>query len=161
MAMTSFLRTAGTQPRYRMLLTRGALIAVCGIAAVGCGSVAAPSSASGGASHSTSPAGTTSAAKVSLSITLTGSGTASPAHWTLQCEPTGGTAPDAATACSELLQMKTVLLPQPVKVMCPMIIANARSYVVSGTYLGHSVHESIIDGGCDLARWTDLNRIFY
>jgi Subtilisin inhibitor-like len=160
MAMTSYLRAAGAQPRYRMLLTRGAIIAACGLAAAGCGSTAAPSSAGGGASHGTGSAGTTSAAKVSLSFTLTGGGTTVPKHWTLRCDPTGGTAPNAATACSALLKMKTIFKPQPNKVMCPMIIADARTYVISGTFLGAPVHESIIDGGCDLARWSNLNQIF-
>ncbi len=156
MHMRSHLRTAGTQPRYRMLLTRGALIAACGIAAAGCGSVAAP----GSAAHGTTSASTASAAKVSLSITLSGGGTTTPEHWTLRCDPTGGTAPDAAAACSKLLQMKTIFSPQPVKVMCPMIMANARSYIISGTFLGEPVHESIVDGGCSLARWGDLNKVF-
>ena len=156
MVMMSYLRTAGTQPRYRMLMTCGALIAACGIAA-GCGSVAAPSNASG--AHGGSSAGTTSAAKVSLSITLTG-GDAIPKHWTLRCDPTGGTDPNAATACSRLLRLKAIFRPQPAKVMCPMIIAEARTYYISGTFLGAPVHESIIDGGCDLARWSDFSQVF-
>jgi Subtilisin inhibitor-like len=161
MAMTSFLRTAGTKPRYRIFLTRGALIAACGIAAAGCGSVAAPGSPSGTASHGSTSAGTTSAAKVSLTFTVTGGGTTTtPKHWTLRCDPTGGTAPNAATACSRLLKMKTIFFPKPVRVMCPMIIANARTYIVYGTFLGRPVHESVVDGGCDLARWSNLNQIF-
>jgi len=154
--MTSYLPASGTRPRYRTLLTRGAAIAACGLVAAGCGSTAAPSSAT----HGTSSAGTTAAAKVSLSFTLTGGGTTVPKHWTLRCDPTGGTAPDAAAACSRLLKLKTIFRPQPTKVMCPMIIADARTYIISGTFLGAPVHESIIDGGCDLARWSNLNQVF-
>ena len=42
-----------------------------------------------------------------------------------------------------------------------MIMADARSRAsVNGTYLGQKVHETIVDGGCDLARWSKLEQIF-
>jgi hypothetical protein len=44
--------------------------------------------------------------------------------------------------------------------MCPMIMADARSYIVYGTFLGQKVHQSIVDGGCQLSRWSQLNQIF-
>ena len=44
--------------------------------------------------------------------------------------------------------------------MCPMIMADARTYLVTGTFLGKKVHESIVDGGCQLTRWSELNHVF-
>ena len=159
MGMTSELN----QGKARTLLTRGALIAACGFVAAGCGSAAAPSStAPSGTAHggSTSPAGTTSAAKVSLNVALTGGAGSAPKHWTLRCEPAGGNYPDPSTACTKLLKTKNLFNPYRLHVMCPMIMADARTYTVTGTFLGKNVHESIVDGGCDLTRWGELNQVF-
>ena len=151
MEMTSELKQGITR-----ILSRGALLAACGLAAAACGSAAAPASGSPGGSSS---AATTSAAKVSLTITESGSG-ATGKHWTLHCEPAGGTFPDASAACGKLLRFKTIFSPSPHHVMCPMIMADARTYIVYGTFLGQKVHQSIVDGGCDLTRWHELNQVF-
>jgi len=138
------------------ILTRAVILAACGIAAAACGSAAAPASGThGGGSSATA----TSAAKVSLTVTESGSGSAG-RHWTLRCEPAGGTYPDPAAACARLLRFKTIFNPAPRHVMCPMIMADARTYIVYGTFLGQKVHQSIVDGGCDLARWHELNQVF-
>jgi Subtilisin inhibitor-like len=160
-----------------MLLTRGAMTAACAVLAAACGSTAAPGSsgtpcaptgmspgcaasgASGSSATSSRPASTTSAAKASLDITLSG-GSLAAKQWTLRCDPPGGTQPDPAAICSQLLKVKNIFRPQLVKVMCPMILANARSFVISGTWYGHKVHETIVDGGCDLGRWSVLHRAF-
>jgi Subtilisin inhibitor-like len=83
-----------------------------------------------------------------------------PARYTLYCEPDGGTVPDPAAACAELLADADLFAPQPVGVMCPMIMADASHFVVDGTYLGKPVDETISDGGCDLQRWAELRHIF-
>jgi hypothetical protein len=154
MAMTSRSRPAS----YRTLLTRGVLIAACGVLAAACGSTVAPT---GSAKTSNTSTGTTSAAKVSLDVVLQNGNGSPVSHWTLRCEPAGGTYPDAASACGKLLSEKNIFVPQPAHVMCPMIMADARSYLVYGTYLGKTVHETVVDGGCSLARWAELNQIFY
>ncbi len=149
--------------RHRKLAARGTVIAVCGILAAACGSSAAPGgSTARGASPpvSSTSASTTSAAKVSLTIAVTGGVTTKADHWTLRCEPTGGTFPNPALACAKLLKLKTLFFPAPVHVMCPMIMADAKSYLVNGTFLGKKVHESIVDGGCELGRWHELNHVF-
>lgn len=168
MGMTSELHQGIA--RSRGILARGVLIAACGILAAACGSMAAPTSSGHGGSaspsspgssgSSTSAAGTTSAAKVSLNIVLTAGRDTAARHWTLTCEPTGGSYPDPAAACANLLKLRTILNPAPVHVMCPMIMADASSYVVYGTFLGETVHESIPDGGCSLSRWNELKGIF-
>jgi hypothetical protein len=143
---------------YRTLLTRGVLIAACGLLAAACGSTVAPTNS---AKTTTNSAGTASAAKVALDVVLQNGNGSQVSHWTLRCEPAGGTYPDAASACGKLLTYKNFFAPQPAHVMCPMIMADARSYLVYGTFLGQKVHETIVDGGCELARWSELNKIFY
>ncbi len=154
--------------RGRGILARGVLIAGCGILAAGCGSAAGPtsgghsgSSSSPGSSGSSSPgASTTSAAKVSLDIVLTAGPNVASKRWTLTCEPAGGNYPDPAAACTKLLRFRTVFTPSPAHVMCPMIMADARTYIVLGTFLGRKVHQSIVDGGCTIIRWDELNQVF-
>ncbi len=154
MAMKPQLRPA--QPRFQKVLACG-LLSACGVLAAACGSTAAPGSASpSGSTHS--PATTTAAAKASLTIVTTAPGRVH--RWTLRCDPAGGTEPDPAAACSQLIAHKTILQPSNVRVMCPMIMANAASYLVYGTWFGRPVHESIVDGGCDLSRWSQLHQIF-
>ena len=63
-----------------------------------------------------------------------------------------GRPPDPAAPCAKLLQLKTIFSPPPAHIMCPMIMADARTYLVTGTFLGKRVHESIVDGGCQLTR---------
>jgi hypothetical protein len=146
--------------RRRAAAASGLLIAACGLLAAACGSAAAPATNMGGMHGGTGgSASTTSAAKVALDVTLSGAN--SPAqHWTLRCDPAGGTHPDPAAACNILLTHRNLFQRPALKIMCPMIMANARTYTVTGVFFGHRVHEIIVDGGCDLARWSTLNHIF-
>lgn len=164
MGMTSELHQGIA--RGRGILARGVPIAACGILAAACGSTAAPASGGPGGGSSSSPsssssaAGTTSAAKVSLDIVLTAGPNGTAKHWTLTCEPAGGNYPDPPAACAKLLRLRTVFSPSPVHIMCPMIMADARAYIVYGTFLGQKVHQSITDGGCMISRWNELNQVF-
>ncbi len=152
MAMTPQLRPA--RPRFQRVLACG-LLSACGVLAAACGSTAAPGTAP--ASSGTHSTGTTAAPKVSLTIVTSAPGGVH--RWTLRCDPPGGTKPDAAAACSELIADKTLFLPSEVK-FCPMIMANAASFIIDGTWFGRPVHESILDGGCDISRWSQLHQIF-
>jgi hypothetical protein len=168
MAMTPLSDDVRSQPRHGMMLARGAAVAACALLAAACGSTAAPttgasgtgsSSAASGSSGS-SAAGTTSAAKVSLEVTIAASATAPATHYTLRCEPAGGTARDPATACARLLTGPSLFSPRPTHILCPMIMESAGRATVTGTYLGKKVHETIVDGGCDLSRWAKLKAVF-
>jgi len=178
MAMTPIHDGARLWPRYRMVLSRCAAAAACALLAAACGSTIAPGASSGGSSStspsstssgststgstSTGSAGPTSAAKVSLEVSFPGSATIPASHYTLRCEPAGGTVRDAAVACAALLKGGATLFGPPARqhVMCPMMLASAGRATVTGTYLGKPVHESISDGGCDQARWSTLREIF-
>ncbi len=44
--------------------------------------------------------------------------------------------------------------------MCPQLMADGPGYLVSGTFLGQHINRAIMDGGCDLAKWSVLHQIF-
>lgn len=127
------------------------MLAACGTLAAACGSAAAPAAKGTGSPQTTSPG------QVNLSITLSGS---SARHWTLRCEPPSGNVPDPQAACQRLLGHRRIFMPSPHHVMCPQIMGDGPSYLVSGTFLGVRVHDEIVDGGCDLAKWSILHAIF-
>ncbi|HTA10937.1 MAG TPA: SSI family serine proteinase inhibitor [Streptosporangiaceae bacterium] len=81
-------------------------------------------------------------------------------HFTLRCEPAGGTASDPAAACATLLAGSSLFAPRPAHMLCPMIMAGAGRATVSGTYFGKQVHDTIVDGGCDLSLWAKLKAVF-
>jgi hypothetical protein len=126
------------------------IAAVCAAAATACGTTQAPTS--------TGPA-QPAAPKVSLDIKVSGSNITTK-HWTLQCDPAGGTHPDAAAACNTLLKAKSPFAPVPKGVMCPMIMAGTRTAIVKGTYFGQHIDTTFTQGGCQLARWAKVGQIF-
>jgi Subtilisin inhibitor-like len=126
------------------------IAAACAGLVAACGSTAAP----GGSAASPAPA-----PKVSLDIKVTGTGTTTK-HWTLRCDPPGGTHPDPASACQVLLKASHPFAPVPKGIMCPMIIAGAKRAIVKGTYFGQHVDTTFTQGGCQLARWTKIGQIF-
>lgn len=158
-----------------MALAAAAVAGTClGLAA--CGSIAAPGS--GGANSSSassapassapassttagaSSASTAAAAQVSLDVTFAASAGRPATHYTLFCEPAGGTTPDPAAACAKLLTGLNIFALLPRHIMCPMVLQTDARAVVTGTYLGKPVHVTIFDGGCDISRWTKLKLIF-
>jgi hypothetical protein len=147
------------RPARLQLIAARCIFAVAGTAVIAaCGSVAAP--ASGGASASggtSSPA----AAKVSLNLVVLNGPSTTPKRWTLRCDPAGGTHPHAATACRALLALKDPFALPKAHHMCPMIVASDKRVVFTGTYFGAKVHRTIIDGGCDLARWSELGQVLH
>jgi hypothetical protein len=154
-------RSASTgRVRQRRVLVGCAAIGACALLTAACGSAAAPSAGSGG-THSSASSRTTSAAKISLSVSFSGSAGIAPEHYTLRCEPAGGTVSDPAAACATLMEPGTSLFgPMPVQMACPMVMASARRVTVAGTYLGRPVHQVVVDGGCDLSRWAEFGKIF-
>lgn len=127
------------------------MIAVAGLAAVAaCGSTAAPGSGSTGPG---------SAPKASLNISVQGAPGTAAKHWTLRCDPAGGTHPHPAAACAALLAVKNPFAKPKRHQMCPMIMASSKRMSISGTWYGQKVHKTIVDGGCDLALFTKLNQV--
>jgi Subtilisin inhibitor-like len=142
------------------------IAAVCAIVVTACGSAAAPGSGAAASSSSSSPHATGGPGsspeipKISLSIDVShGPGTAI-VHWTLQCQPAGGTHPDPARACRVLMSAKNPFAPIPRGIMCPMIVAGTKVATVRGTWYGQPVNVTMSQGGCWLSRWAKVGQIF-
>ena len=132
------------------------IAAVCAAVGTACGTMHASSLASpAGAGQ---PTAGTGPAAVSLVIKVTGPGDP-PRHWTLRCDPVGGTHPDAAKACRVLLHAKNPFAPMSRGPMCPVNAIGARTATVKGTWFGHPVDATFIQSGCGLPRWTKLAAI--
>jgi len=93
-------------------------------------------------------------------VSFSGSPTTAAAHYTLRCDPAGGTVTDPAAACARLMRGASLFGPLPAHVACPMIMGDAGRAIVTGSYLGRPVHETVVDGGCDLSRWEKLRQVF-
>ena len=132
------------------------LLAACAAAAA-----VAVTMAACGTVHATAgaPAGP-GLARVNLSFRFSGRPGHPGVHGSLRCEPTGGTVPDAATACRVLLGMKhSPVAPVSKFVICPMIMASDGQIVLTGRWFGKAVHRVVEDGGCDLTLFGVLAKI--
>jgi hypothetical protein len=127
------------------------IAAICAAAATACGSKPAPA----GVGSAPAPA-----PKVSLDITVSTTPNAPSKHWTLQCEPAGGTHPNPAAACAVLLKAKNPFAPLPKGIMCPMIRVGTKTAIVKGTYFGKHIDTKLSPGGCQLAQWEKIGQIF-
>jgi hypothetical protein len=173
MAMTPLPDQLRSPARRRVILARGAAVSACALLAAACGSTAAPATSASGSGSASVPAGSgasgspgagsagpAAAAKISLDVTFSASSGSAATHYTLRCEPAGGTAPHPAAACARLLTAPSLFGPRPGHIMCPMILQSDARATVSGTYLGKAVHVTVVEGGCDLARWAKLKAMF-
>jgi hypothetical protein len=164
--------------RFRAIAARGLPVAACAILAAACGSTVTPASnsapapATGSGSPSATPSpspaatggsggtgspGSAAPGQVNISITVTG---ANAQHWTLRCEPPSGNVPDPQAACNRLLAEPAIFSPSPRHIMCPQMLADGPGYLVSGIFLGQHINKAIMDGGCDLGKWSILHEIF-
>jgi hypothetical protein len=128
----------------RYLLTP-LIAAACASAVTACGST---------------PAASGAAAKVSLDITVSTTPGAPSKHWTLRCDPAGGSHPDPAAACAVLLKAKAPFAPPAKGIMCPMMRVGTKTAIVEGTYFGRRVDTTFMPGGCGLAQWQEIGAIF-
>ena len=126
---------------------------LCVITAAACGSVTSTSSAP-------KPSASAPAAKVSLTVVVKASPGATPKRWTLRCDPTGGTHPDARAACRDLLGAKNPFAPIPHGFMCPMIVAGPQKATISGIFFGQHVASNFARTGCQATKWSQLGDVF-
>ena len=141
----------------RRLAAAGAAIA--GLALTACGSVAAPSGSGGSAGSGAGASSPAPAPKGTLTITVLNGPNKKVNHWTLTCDPAGGTHPHAAQACAALVALKNPFAPIRTGQECPMILASSRRVTFVGTWFGAKVNRTIIDGGCDLGNWSKLGQV--
>jgi hypothetical protein len=135
----------------RCFLVAFLIAAVCA-AATACGSAPAPSGAAAGVAMP--------APKVSLEITVSTTPGAPAQHWTLRCDPAGGTHPHPAAACAVLLKAKNPFAPLPKGIMCPMIRVGAKTARIKGSYFGRQIDTTLTEGGCQMAQWAQIGQIF-
>jgi hypothetical protein len=100
------------------------------------------------------------APKVSLEITVSTTPGAPAQHWTLRCDPAGGTHPNPAAACAVLLKAKNPFAQLPKGIMCPMIRVGAKTARIKGSYFGRQIDTTLTQGGCHLAQWAQIGQIF-
>ena len=153
------MRLRQQTPRARAGARYFLIAAMCAVTATACGSAAAGSGPAAGAGAAGGTAAAR-AAKISLDMTVTAKPGAKPVHWTLRCDPVGGTHPDPAAACRELLAAGFPFGPLRAHVMCPMIRVGAKTATVTGTWFGKKVDSVLVDGGCMIARWREIGQVF-
>jgi hypothetical protein len=141
----------------RLAAVAVAAAAVAAVAACGSAHTSGGSAAASGNTHAPPSA----KAAVSLVITLTAHPGAKPVTWTLQCEPTGGTHPDAAAACSALAKAKNPFAPTPKGMMCPMIVSGPATAKVVGTWHDTNINAVFSkSNGCQTSRWDKIGPVF-
>jgi hypothetical protein len=151
----SFARNDGSRRPGHMLLTAVVGVIATAVVLAGCGAAAAPGSGGAGSR------GSGHAPKATLTIKVTDRADGKVTHWTLRCDPPGGTTPDPAAACKALFGHRDTFKPlRHLHVMCPMIMVSGKQIVVDGTWFGKQVHRVIIDGACDLPIFNNLSKIF-
>jgi hypothetical protein len=95
-----------------------------------------------------------------LEISVTPGGEAPTKLWTLRC-PSGGTLPDAAQACEQLLQMEDPFAPVPANVACTEIYGGPQEADVRGTFRGQPVMAHFTrTNGCEIERWDKVAFLF-
>jgi Subtilisin inhibitor-like len=95
-----------------------------------------------------------------LEISVTPGGEAPTKIWTLRC-PDGGTLPDAAEACEQLLKLDDPFAPVPKNVACTLIYGGPQEADVRGTFRGRPVEAHFDRGnGCEIARWDKVAFLF-
>jgi hypothetical protein len=111
------------------------------------------------------PSGQPSAAGTQLTVTVRQSPSAQAKTWTLTCGPTGGTLPQAASACAVLDKAATShtdpFAPTPKGVMCTMIYGGPQTAHVTGAWKGRKIDSSFKrTNGCEIKRWSTLSTMF-
>jgi hypothetical protein len=82
-------------------------------------------------------------------------------RWTLQCNPTGGTHPNAARACARLASLEAPFRPVPKDAMCTQIYGGPEEALVTGTFRGRPVRAVFKrTNGCEIARWNRVAALF-
>ena len=138
----------------RILLVPAAVAALI----AGCGQAPAPGSGSsqvgGRPSQSALPAPATF-----LDVTVTGLPGGKTSHWTLTCDPVGGTIADPAATCASMGKFADPFAPPPKGTMCPAIVVGPAKATIFGNYRRHPVRLTLTESGCDLVIWDRISKL--
>jgi hypothetical protein len=96
-----------------------------------------------------------------LTITVTGAGTGADGTYRLECNPDGGTHPNASAACERLRQLaaqgQQPFAATPRRSMCTMIYGGPATAHVTGTWQGRTIDAGFKrTDGCEVGRWNAL-----
>lgn len=135
-----------------VVLVSIALLAGCGTQHVGAGG-----------SGTASPSAPAQAGGPTASLIIqVAPGAGSPSRkWTLQCGPSGGSLPGAASACAAVARSNNPFGPVPSGKMCSMIYGGPQRATVVGSWQGKAVNASFSrTNSCQTARWNTLASMF-
>ena len=93
---------------------------------------------------------TSTPARASLAISVSGVPGAKPQHWTLRCDPAGGTHPDPAEACRVLIAAGDPFVRHARLAPCPLTAIPPGWAEVTGTWFGERVRETWDRGDCGM-----------
>jgi hypothetical protein len=101
------------------------------------------------------------AAVTALSIVLSPGDGGAAKHWTLRCEPAGGSLPVAAAACRKLAGLGKWYAPVPDGIACSDIYGGPQTARVTGTYRGRRLWVTFRrSNGCEINRWARVAVLF-
>jgi hypothetical protein len=77
--------------------------------------------------------------------------------WTLKCNPTGGTLPQAKNACKQLLKIAQPFAAPDPDQMCSQIFESEEVATVKGSWKGKKISAKYSKtNSCEIARWAAL-----
>jgi Subtilisin inhibitor-like len=99
-------------------------------------------------------------AATALSIAVTPA-TGPTHHWTLRCDPLGGTLPHRAGACRKLDALRDPFAETPRDTVCADVFSGPERAVVRGRFEGRPVSTTFSRrDSCETARWSRVRFLF-
>ncbi len=106
--------------------------------------------------------GATATAPTQLSITVYPNGIGEPGskHYSLRCDPTGGTVPNPARACRVLAGLSHPFAPVPPQTICSDIALGPEEAIVTGRFRSEHVYAHVrVRDSCEIERWRRLKAV--
>ncbi len=106
------------------------------------------------------PAPAYASLRYKINVTYVAQDGASTKHWTLQCNPTGGTHKIAKKACAALLKVKDPFKSSDPNMMCTQQYGGPETAYVQGIWNGKKIRANFSKiNGCEIARWQKVQAL--
>lgn len=136
------------------VLTIGLVLATAGCAGGDGGGPSVEPTASTTAGPSTATSTPASASQLNITVD---DGTGKTTHWTLTCDPPGGTHPDPEAACAAIDGHRSALKPVPAGRACAQVYGGPERATVIGSWRGERITATLSrTDACQTARWNAL-----
>ncbi len=100
------------------------------------------------------------AIRYKISVTYVAQDGASTKHWTLKCNPTGGTHKSAKKACVALLKVKDPFKSSDPNLMCTEQYGGPETAHVQGIWNGKKIRANFSKiNGCEIAKWQKVQAL--